>query len=147
MKAVPFNKRGIAWDEAMCADEDVLDATAESTFKELYAKWIDTQAGGEELGGEGGDGTWTFDFGDDGKETMSGKKLEKFILEQLPALPVGFWILEDLHYKAACVPLEDTAEHGGHTIHEVAAISFMHICALLAVKVVGNTKPAGVVKS
>ena len=75
---------------------------------------------------------------------MSGKKLEKFILEQLPALPVGFWILEDLHYKAACVPLEDTAEHGGATIHSVAECSFMRICAMLAVKVVGDTSPDGV---
>lgn len=138
MKAVPYNKDGLGWDAAMLGDCDVLETTADATFEGLFAKWIDAQAGGEELGGEGGDGTWTFDFGDEGDTVLSGSALVAFVQDQVAALPVGFWILEDLHFEAAVVPLDETAEHGGATIHACAEVSFMRICALLAVRFVGS---------
>lgn len=151
MKAVPYNEAGISYDDFM--GDDALDdpvpnvRTDWDDFPFLLSAWIDKQAGGE-LGGEGGDGTWAFEMGEDEdggpKRALSGKELLEFVKEQVGSLPVGFWILEDLHYEAALVPLEDTCDHGGATIHACAETSFMRICAKLAVCTVGSADPPGV---
>lgn len=148
MKAVPYNEAGISYDDFMGDDamEVVLADFGDENpdFKVLFDAWIKIQA--KELGGTEAPpaGTWVFLDGDKEPWSMDGEELHEFVKEQVGSLPVGFWVLTDLHYEAALIPLQDTAEHGGATIHAVAECSFMRICALLAACVVGDPTPSSV---